>query len=89
MTTLFVRHRVTDYDGWRQVYDAFGPTQQALGVQAQTVYRSVDDPNDITVSHDFASIDAAHAFAGSPELHAAMESAGVDGAPTIWFTNRA
>jgi len=89
MTTLFVRHQVADYSKWRQVYDAFGPTQKTLGVQEQAVYQAVDNPNDITVRHEFASLAAAQAFGGSPELGAAMHDAGVDGAPTVWFTTQA
>lgn len=89
MTTLFVRHKVADYAKWRQVYDAFGPTQKALGVQDQAVYQAVDNPNDITVRHEFASLAAAQAFGGSPELGAAMHDAGVEGAPSVWFTTQA
>ena len=89
MTTLFVRHQVADYSKWRQVYDAFGPTQKTLGVQEQAVYQAIDNPNDITVRHEFASLAAAQAFGGSPELGAAMHDAGVEGAPTVWFTTQA
>ena len=89
MATLFVRHSVADYTAWRRVYDAAKPQQQAAGVLADAIYRSVDDPNELTVSHDFDSLEAARAWATSPELHAAMQSAGVIGAPTVWFTNRA
>jgi hypothetical protein len=88
MTTLFVRHQVADYKQWRQVYDAFAPTQKTLGVQDQAVYQTIENPNDITVRHEFATLEAAQAFAGSPELRAAMQDAGVEGAPTIWFTTR-
>jgi hypothetical protein len=87
-TTLFVRHQVADYARWRQVYDAFAPTQKALGVQDQAVYRAVENPNDITVRHEFATLEAARAFGGSPELGSAMHDAGVEGAPTVWFTTR-
>jgi hypothetical protein len=48
----------------------------------------VDDPNDVTVIHDFHSVDKAKAFAGSPDLKAAMEKSGVKGAPQIWYTTR-
>lgn len=89
MVTLFVRHRVADHATWRAVYDGFGPTQKALGVLAEAVYQAAGDPNDITVTHDFASLDAAHAFAASPELKQAMGPAGVEGAPSIWFATRA
>ena len=89
MTTLFVRHQVADYSKWRQVYDAFGPTQKTLGVQEQAVYQAIDNPNVITVRHEFASLAVAQAFGGSPELGAAMHDAGVVGAPTVWFTSQA
>lgn len=89
MATLFVRHQVADYAAWRRVYDALGPTRQALGVTAQAVHQDVGNPNDITVTHEFATVEAAQAFAGSTELRTAMHDAGVQGAPTIWFTQRA
>lgn len=88
MTTLFVRHEVADYRQWRQVYDAFAPTQAALGVLDQAVYQSIEDPNDITVRHEFATVEAAQAFTGSAELRSAMHDAGVAGAPTVWFTTQ-
>jgi len=89
MATMFIRHQVADYAAWRRVYDALGPTQKALGVTGQAVYRAADDPNNITVTHDFATLDVAHAFAASPDLRNAMHEAGVVGAPTIWFASRA
>ena len=33
MTTMFVRHTVTDYKTWRKAYDDFAPVQKAKGVQ--------------------------------------------------------
>jgi Antibiotic biosynthesis monooxygenase. len=88
MTTLFVRHQVADYSKWRQVYDGIAPIQKAMGVQDQAVFQAIDNPNDITVTHEFATLDAAQAWAGSPELRSAMHDAGVEGAPTVWFTTR-
>ena len=89
MTTLFVRHQAADYAAWRRVYDAFKPKARALGVQADAVYQAADDPNEITVTHDFETLETAQAFAASPELRSAMHDAGVVGAPTIWFATRA
>jgi hypothetical protein len=89
MATLLVRHTTADYATWRQVYDGFQPQARAMGVQADAVYQAVDNPNDITVTHEFVSLEAAQAFAGSSELREAMHAAGVVGAPTIWFANRA
>jgi quinol monooxygenase YgiN len=88
MTIMFVRHTVTNYETWRKVYDDFASVQKAKGVTAQAVYQAADNPNDITVTHDFATVEAAHAFVNSEELKSAMQNAGVVGAPTIWFTNK-
>ena len=63
MATLFVRHTVSDYNNWRKGYDAFDPTRKALGVTAHAVYRADDNPNDVTVTHEFPTVAAAQAFA--------------------------
>jgi quinol monooxygenase YgiN len=89
MATMFVRHTVSDYKNWRKVYDEFASVQKAKGATAESVYRAADNPNDVTVIHEFASVEAAQSFAQSSELKNAMRNAGVVGAPTIWFTNRA
>jgi len=85
---MFVRHQVADYGTWRKAFDSFAPMQKKMGVIYKAVYQSTDDPNDVTVIHDFHSLDQAKAFAASPDLKAAMEKSGVKGTPQIWYTNR-
>jgi hypothetical protein len=89
MTTMFVRHNVTDFAKWKSVYDDFRPTQKRLGVTADTVYRGADDPSDVTVAHEFSTLAAAQTFVASAELQTAMKNAGVAGEPTIWYANKA
>jgi hypothetical protein len=89
MARLMVRHSVSDYSAWRKVYDDFDDTRGQMGVTAQAVFRSVDDPADLTVTHDFATTEQAKAFASSAELRAAMQQAGVVGKPEIWFVDEA
>ena len=86
---VFVRHEVSDYTAWKKAYDEFGATRKKLGVTAQEVFRSIDNPNDITITHDFKTLEKAKAFAASPELKAAMLKAGVTGTPQVWFTTKA
>ena len=88
MMTMFVRHKVADYKAWRKVYDGFGSVQKAKGVTAAAVFQAADDPNDITVTHEFTTLEAAKAFVASEELKKGMQTAGVVGAPTIWFANK-
>src|SRR5947207_11570807 len=89
MVRLFVRHTVADYAAWRQVYDAFDAQRRPMGVIAHAVYQSLDDPNDVTVWHDFATREQAEAFAGSEALRSAMQRAGVQGRPMVWFVTEA
>ena len=89
MVRMYVRHTVRDYRTWRRVYDAFGEERASMGVAAHAVYRAVDDPADVTVSHDFANLRQARAFASSSRLREVMEGAGVASAPSIWFVKSA
>jgi hypothetical protein len=89
MVRLFVRHSVNDYAKWRKVYDDFDAERAGMGVTVHAVYQGVDDPNDVTVIHDFATLEAARAFVRSARIKEIMEAAGVAGPPSIWFTNPA
>ena len=87
--TSFVRHTVADYATWRGHYDAFQKTDEASVIKAETVFQGTDDPNDVTVIHEFDSITEAQALLGSQQLQEAMVAAGVQGEPEIWFTEKA
>lgn len=89
MVRLFVRHRAADYGAWRREYDAFDQERRRMGVTDDAVYRGIDDPNDITVWHDFASAEEAKSFADAPRLRQVMADAGVEGTPDIWFVTPA
>jgi hypothetical protein len=85
---MFVRHEVSDFAAWKKAFESFAPVQKKGGVFYKAVYQSADDPNDVTVIHDFHSLEKAKAFAANPELKSAMEKGGVKGAPQIWYTTR-
>jgi hypothetical protein len=89
MATLFVRHRVKSFGTWKAAYDAFDVERKTMGVIGHGVYQADGNPDDVTVYHEFDSMDKAKAFAGSARLKEVMEGAGVAGSPEIWFTNRA
>jgi len=86
---MYVRHEISDYATWRKSYDAFNAERTKMSVTGAAVYRAVDNPNDVTVTHDCKSADTAKEFASSARLKEIMEKAGVKGAPQIWFTTRA
>ena len=86
MVRLFVRINVADYETWREVYDAFYGERVDMGVMGDAAFHLVDDPNDVTVWHDFETVEVAKAFASSEALRNAMQRAGVQGEPQLWFT---
>ena len=89
MVRMMIRHSVRAYGKWRRAYNGFDRERREMGVKAHAVYRNTAKPNEITVTHDFASVAKARSFARSRPLREAMKEAGVLGAPTIWFVKRA
>lgn len=89
MRTLFVRHEVADFASWKQAYDAFDEERRAMGVIGDGVYQEDGNPNAVTAYHDFESVEAAKAFAGSDRLREVMKVAGVSSEPEIWFATKA
>jgi len=85
---MFVRHDVNDYAIWKKGYDDYSGYQKSHGVFFQSVWQSTDNPNDVTVIHDFHSMEKAKFFANSQELKDSMKKLGVKGTPQIWFTNK-
>jgi quinol monooxygenase YgiN len=83
--TMFIRHRVADYAAWRSVYDSVEDLRQQYGCFNAEVLIDPHDKQDLYVLHRFPSLDQAEAFAGSGELHEAMDRAGVTGPPRIEF----
>ncbi len=88
MATLFVRHDVNEFGTWKAAYDAFDDERKTMGVTADGVFQAEDNPNSVTVYHEFESMDSAKSFAKHPRLKEVMQQAGVVGAPDIWFANR-
>ena len=86
MVRLFVRIKVVDYESWREVYDLFYGERVAMGVMGAAAFQLVDDPNDVTVWHDFETAEVARAFVSSDALRNVMQRAGVQGEPQFWFT---
>ena len=86
MVRLFARMNVADYETWRKVYDEFYGERGSMGVLGAAAFQLVDDPNDVTLWHDFETADVARAFASSDALRDVIQRAGVQGEPQIWFT---
>jgi len=89
MIRMFARHPVNDFSKWKKGYDSFDKERKGMGVTGDAVFQAAGDPNDVTVWHDFETLDAAQKFAQSPRLKEVMEGSGVVGKPTIWLVQKA
>ena len=87
MAHMFVQVTVEDYGTFRKAFDGADEMRRSAGSTGNTVYQSVDNPNNLTIRAEFPTADEAKAFASSEGLREAMKRAGVQGPPTIWFVN--
>jgi quinol monooxygenase YgiN len=89
MASILIQHKVKDFAEWKKVFDASAGLRTSNGELSAQVYRDASDPNMLTVINKWNSMANAQKFAQSPDLKAAMEKAGVVGAPAVYFLNEA
>ena len=89
MTTILVRHKVSDFAKWQAGFYAADALHSKAGVKHAQVLRGVDDPNEVIVLTEFESVDRARAFAQLEELRKTMHDAGVVGQPDVVFLDKA
>ena len=87
MASMLIQHQVKDYAAWKKVFDSAIDLRTSNGELSAQVYRDASDPNKVTTINKWNSLANAQKFAHSPELKAAMEKAGVVGAPNVSFLN--
>jgi hypothetical protein len=80
MTTLAVRHTVSDFGTWKSAFDGHAGIRSGHGSTGQRV---LHDGNTVLVLIDFPDATAAQAFMSDPSLAEAMAKGGVIGAPDV------
>lgn len=85
MPYLLVRHKVTDYEKWKSMFDAHSVTRQANGSRGGQLFRNASDPNELVILLEWDVLERACQFAQSEELREVMQQAGVIDHPTLYF----
>jgi hypothetical protein len=80
MTTLAVRHTVSDFNTWKAGFDGHDQARRGHG---STGYRVLQDGNSVLALIEFPDAASAQAFQTDPRLGEVMAKAGVVGAPDI------
>jgi heme-degrading monooxygenase HmoA len=85
MPYIIIHHRVKNFDIWKPFFEKHGDLRKANGSKGGTVYRSINDHNEIITILHWENLDKARSFAQSDDLRKVMEQAGVIGKPDIYF----
>ncbi|MBM3944884.1 MAG: cyclase [SAR202 cluster bacterium] len=85
MTYVLVKHTVEDYAKWKPVFDQHAATRKSAGSKNARVFRSTENPNDVTLLFEWDSADRARGFVESTDLREVMQQAGAQGMPQITF----
>jgi hypothetical protein len=85
--SMVVRHPVKDYAKFKAVLMSKDSMSLANGMHTIGVGRGLQDTNMVVVIDKTDDITKAKAFAASPELKTAMDSAGITAPPTIDFVD--
>jgi len=83
MITVLIHHKVSDFNTWKPVFDSGFQFRHQLGEEGYKMYRSLTDPNDVTLMLNFLSGESAQKFVNSAEFRAKLKEAGVVGEPVI------
>ncbi len=89
MIHVLVRHKVTDFNRWKESFDSHLKARMHAGELGFHLFQSVDDPRDVTLLLDWDSLEHARRFITSEELRSRMQQAGVVGAPEVQYVEDA
>ena len=85
MVNILVHHKISDYQRWRNSFDASIDFRQKGGERSYRIFRNPEDADDLTLLFEWESLEKAHQFMDSPDLQKKMQQAGVVGKPEFTF----
>ena len=85
MNYVLIRHKVADFDQWKQVYDAHASARASAGLKEERLLRNIDDPKEVILLFSAQDLNKAKQFAASDDLRQKMQQAGVSDKPDIYF----
>jgi len=77
MTYMLCRNRVSDFLLWKSVFASHEAAHQEAGLRLLSIWRSVEEPNNVFFMFEVANLDKARKFISNPEAAKAGESSGV------------
>jgi len=85
MIHVLVRHKVADFNRWKQAFDSHLNARKQAGELGFHLLQNVDDPRDVTILLDWDTVEHARRFMTSEDLRNRMQEAGVVSAPEVLY----
>ena len=85
MVFLYIRLKVKNYEQWKVLFDANESTRLKHGIEMRKVFRSVAEPNEVSLLMEAETIEQAYEFFNSSILKSRMKKAGVIDDPEIQY----
>lgn len=89
MAHVFIRHKVHNFDKWKEEFDNFGEFRKSSGEKSFQILRPEGDSDNLHILFEWDTVENAKTFLDSTELKNAMSQAGVAETPEIRFFNEA
>jgi hypothetical protein len=89
MNSVFIRHRVADFDTWKAAFDEHGAQRREHGLADTSLLRDDDDDSMVTIVMNTDDAARAREFLSSDDLRETMEKAGVVSQPDVWIAHDA
>jgi hypothetical protein len=80
---MLVRHKVSDFEKWKSVYDEHRPARETAGLKDLYLWRNEGDPSEIILLFEVSDVVSAKAFTNSFDAKEKMQAAGVLGSPDV------
>ncbi len=77
--------KVKDYDAWKKVFDGDEQDRKNAGMTTRAINVDINDPNKVTLVMVITDMKKTADFMQTKELKHRMDSAGVMGAPDVFF----
>lgn len=88
MVTVILQHEVKDFAEWKKIFDADEPNRANAGVKLTGLYKSIKNPNDVTMIFEAPDAEIFDVMMRDPERQKAIEEAGVISEPAASILNR-
>ena len=77
MIVMLCRNRVADFEKWKSVFDSQAQAGREAGLRLMSLWRDVEEPNNVFFLFEVTDTDKARAFITSPAAAESGKKSGV------------